>query len=92
MIPECTWWWVRSAGEPSGEAVAREVRHRDREIPGLRVAGATDAGLEHLRGPVNLRWLHLGHTQVSDAGMLFLITPSLVLSKLFPPSAVETLP
>ncbi len=30
LIPECTWWGVRSAWEPSGEAVAREVRRKCR--------------------------------------------------------------
>ncbi len=66
-VPECTYWWVESGGEPGWEVVAREMARRD--IPGLRMRGAADAGLQHLRGLCKLRELYISGTQVTDAAV-----------------------
>ncbi len=37
------------------------------DVDGCR--GVTDAGMEHLQGMNNLKWLNISHTQVTEAGL-----------------------
>ena len=49
------------------EKVRQEVEAHS--ITGLRLRGATDAGIEHLKGLTALQTLELGQTKVADAGL-----------------------
>jgi len=69
-IPPCQLWYVEPLRPVDMAKVRQEVEAQ--KIPGLKVDGATDADLEHLKGLTGLERLDLDHTKVTDAGLVHL--------------------
>lgn len=67
-IPAGTDWCVTPLAGTTVAQAAAEVRSRS--IPGLRLIGATDGDLVHLKELKSLRILILWNTQVTDSGLV----------------------
>ena len=70
VIPRCVSWFVEPAGPFEMRALAKEIASKG--LPGLRLGGATDGQLAHLKGLTGLRVLHLNWTKITDAGLTHL--------------------
>jgi internalin A len=69
-IPPCDRWYVAPKRPFDMQAVRREIEVQG--IPGLKIAGATDADFEHLQGLTTLRYLELSGGELTDAGAAYL--------------------
>jgi len=62
-------------GRDSGDAELEDLKEQLEGLTGLRALdvdccyGITDAGMEHLQGLNNLKWLNISHTKVTEAGL-----------------------
>ena len=70
VIPRCASWFVEPASNSDMRALAEEIASKG--LPGLRLAGATDGDLAHLKGLTGLRELNLYGTEITDAGLAHL--------------------
>ncbi len=69
VIPRCVSWFVEPEGPLDMPALTREIASKG--LPGLRLRGATDGDLAHLKGLKGL-WLHLSGVKITDAGLAHL--------------------
>ena len=70
VIPICVFWFVEPVGPFDMRALAREIASKG--LPGLRLGGATDGDLAHLKGLTALERLNLRGTKITDAGLAHL--------------------
>lgn len=70
-IPRCTLWWVspmHGKQELDWQSLAIDIR--EKEIPGLGdCTYATDEKIAHLSGAVNLRFLEMNRSSVTNSGL-----------------------